>query len=105
MPRYQSQGPEGCFEIRKVHPCLLRLSAVLRQLAFDKLLVLLPGVKWESDKHDALMVNRKIARFFARQFFHLLGYRRKWLDKTHWIIKNREAASRERDYHEAGWYQ
>lgn len=104
MPLYQNSGKDGFFEIRKVAPFMLQLSAVLRKIYFANLLVLLPGVRWESGKHDALMVDRKIARFFAKQFFHLLGYRSRRVNKTHLIMKNREAASREKEYYNAIWY-
>jgi hypothetical protein len=104
MPRYQNVGEDGFFEIRKVPPLMLRLSAVLRKIYFDNLLVLLPGVRWESSKHDALIVNRKIVRFFAKQFFHLLGYRSRQVNRTHLIMKNREAASREKEYYSTIWY-
>ena len=104
MPRYQNVGEDGFFEIRKVSPFLLQLSAVLRKIYFENLLVLLPGVRWESSKHDALIVNRKVARFFAKQFFHLLGYRSRRVNKTHLVMKNREAASREKEYYGAIWY-
>ncbi|MCP4459525.1 MAG: aspartoacylase [Cytophagales bacterium] len=103
MPLYQSQGIDGFFTIREIPPFLLRLSAVLRKIHFDRILPLMPGIRWASGEKDTLIVNRKIARFFAKQFFHLLGYRSKKLDKTHWIMKNREAASRENEYEGAGW--
>ena len=104
MPRYQNVGEDGFFEIRKVSPFLLRLSVVLRKIYFENMLVLLPGVRWESSKHDALIVDRKTARFFAKQFFHLLGYRSRRVNKTHLIMKNREAASREKEYYATVWY-
>jgi predicted deacylase len=105
MPRYQNVGEDGFFEIRKVSSFLLRLSAVLRKIYLENLLVLLPGVRWESSKHDALIVDRKIARFFAKQFFHLLGYRSRRVNKNHLVMKNREAASREKEYYGAIWYE
>ena len=105
MPRYQDVGEDGFFEIRKVSPLMLRLSAVMRKIYLENLLVLLPGVKWESSKHDALMVDRKIARFFAKQFFHLLGYRSRRVNRAHLIMKNREAASREEEYYNTVWYR
>jgi hypothetical protein len=104
MPRYQNLGEDGFFEIRTVSPFLLRLSAVLRKIYLENILVLLPGVRWESEKHDALIVDRKIARFFAKKFFHLLGYRSRRMNKTHLIMKNREAASREKEYYDTNWY-
>ena len=104
MPRYQNVGEDGFFEIRKVSPFLLRLSVVLRKIYFENMLVLLPGVRWESSKHDALIVDRKTARFFAKQFFHLLGYRSRRVNKAHLVMKNREAASREKEYYGTIWY-
>ncbi len=103
MPLYQSQGNDGFFTIRSIPPFFLRLSAMLRKIHFERILSLLPGVNWVSDKQDTLTVNRKVARFFVKQFFHLLGYRSKRIDKNYLIMKSREAASRERDYVEVIW--
>ncbi|MDF9795057.1 hypothetical protein OKW21_000320 [Catalinimonas alkaloidigena] len=105
MPLYQSQGNDGFFLIRKIPPVFLRLSAFLRKFRFDRLLPLLPGVRWLTDQHDVLRVNQNVARFFAKQFFHLLGYRSKQMDKSHLIMKNREAASREQEYQQSFWYK
>ena len=103
MPQYQSQGDDGYFSIRKIPPVFLRLSNYFRKIRVDKLLPIMPGISWTSDKHDSLIVNRKVAWLFAKQFFHLLGYRNKKIDKTHLIIKNREAVSKKEDYKEVLW--
>ena len=103
MPLYQGKGNDGFFEIKSVPKVFLNLSAVLRTIRFDKLLPLLPGVKWSNNKKEKLIVNLKVARFFSKQFFHLLGYRSKQIDKTHLRMKNREAASRKADYKKAPW--
>ncbi|MFK5982302.1 MAG: succinylglutamate desuccinylase/aspartoacylase family protein [Flavobacteriaceae bacterium] len=103
MPQYQSQGDDGYFSIRKIPQIFLNLSSSFRKLRFDKLLPIMPGVSWRSNKKDTLIVNRKIAWLFAKQFFHLMGYRSKKLDKTHLIVKNREAASREDEYGNVLW--
>jgi hypothetical protein len=103
MPLYQGQGNDGFFIIRKVEKLFLNLSAVLRTIRFDKVLPLLPGVRWASDKKDELIVDLKIARFFTKQFFHVLGYRSRQIDRTHLRMKNREAASRTDDYKDAPW--
>ena len=103
MPQYQSQGDDGYFSIRKIPSIFLKLSKYFRKLRVDKLLPIMPGIKWNSDKHDSLIVNRKIAWLFAKQFFHLLGYRSKKIDKTHLIIKNREAFSKTEDYKGVLW--
>ena len=103
MPLYQGKGNDGFFEIRSVPKLFLNLSAALRTIRFDKLLPLLPGVTWSNNKKEKLIVNLKVARFFSKQFFHLLGYRSKQIDKTHLRMKNREAASRKSDYKKAPW--
>ena len=103
MPLYQGQGNDGYFLIRRVPYFFLKLSTVFRKLRLDRILVLLPGVQWLSLRKDALVVNRRIARFFTKQLFHLMGYRSKTLDDTHYIMRNREVASREADYEGSEW--
>lgn len=105
MPLYQSQGSDGFFAVRRVPKFFLDLSARLRGWRFDKVLPLLPGIHWESEKQDTLIVDRRVARFFAKQFFHLLGYRSRRVDKTHLRVRNREAASRTTDYLQCSWYR
>ncbi|MEP2023928.1 MAG: aspartoacylase, partial [Reichenbachiella sp.] len=102
MPLYQNQGGEGFFEISGVHPFFLKLSAILRKTNFAHILPFLPGIRWRSAKHDALVLNLKIARFFTKPFLHLLGYRSRQMDQTHLVVKNREAASKKEDY-SASW--
>jgi len=103
MPLYQSQGNDGFFAVRKISPVFLRISAALRRVHADRLLTWLPGINWASDKRDALIVNRRVARLMAKQFFHLMGYRSKRIDKTHLIVKNREASSRTDEYASVPW--
>lgn len=104
MPLYQNVGDDGFFLIRQIPAYFLGISKVLRKIRFDNILPLLPGVTWQSSKKDTLYVNKRIARFFARQFFHLLGYRSKTIDENYLIVKNREAASRDDDYKNTSWY-
>ena len=103
MPLYQGKGNDGFFIIKKTPLFFLNLSRLLRSIAFDRLLVLLPGVKWSSKSREEMIVNLKIARFFTKQFFHLLGYRSKQTDATHLRMKNREALSRNYEYRNARW--
>lgn len=98
MPLYQDQGKEGFFEIKKVHPFFLKLSAVLRKAKIGHILPFLPGIRWQSADHQALVVDLKVARFLAKQVLHLLGYRSKEIDRKKLVIKNREAASRTDEY-------
>lgn len=98
MPLYQGKGNDGFFMIRKVPRVFLKLSALLRKIRFDKVLPMLPGVKWASNNKDELIVDLTIAKYFTKNFFHLLGYRSRTEDTTHLRVKNREAASRDSEY-------
>jgi len=103
MPLYQTQGSEGFFAIRRIPSIFLKLSILLRNSNADRLLTWLPGVYWASASREALIVDRNVARFFAKQIFHLLGYRSRRRDRDHYIMKNREAASRDEAYTDAPW--
>ena len=81
----------------------LYLSKWLRKIKFDRVLPLLPGVRWENKPHDTLVVDKKIARLFAKQFFHLLGYRSKSMGSNHLIVRNRETASKKKEYPMQDW--
>jgi len=104
MPLYQAKGNDGYFLIKKISGFFLALSAILRQLQIDRIFPLLPGVRWSSEKKEAMIVNLSIARFIARPFFHLFGYRSRQLDKNHLLIKNREYGAKKHDYRNEKWY-
>jgi hypothetical protein len=104
MPLYQQQGAEGFFIIRRIPKILLRLSTILRKVKTDRLLTLLPGVSWEDHKKERLMVNIRVARFYSKAVFHLLGYRNRTLDKSHLLINNREKTAKNSMYKEASWF-
>ena len=100
MPLYQKQGEDGFFIIRKIPQLIIVASAFLRFIRFDSFLTLLPGVTWMSEKKDALRVNLHVARFMARDFFHLLGYRTKQKGNDYLVVRNRERAARTSEYSE-----
>ena len=104
MPLYQDKGDDGFFIIRRVRAIFLRLSAVLRKLKADNLLVLFPGIHWEDKRKHVLKVDLKITRFFAKQFFHLLGYRSKQVDETHLKLYNRARNARTDMYEKESWF-
>nr|WP_299073986.1 succinylglutamate desuccinylase/aspartoacylase family protein [uncultured Allomuricauda sp.] len=104
MPLYQSKGKEGFYYVRPIPKVLLWISKYLRKLKVDQLLVHLPGVKWESLKKDALLVDQKVAKLLAKSIFHLLGYRTRQLDKTHLVVKSRDTASKNDEYLSANWF-
>ena len=90
MPLYQPVGEDGFFIVRKVPRWALSLSSVLRKINFETILTLLPGVSRSPHQPDALLVNKKVARFLANELFHLLGYRRKKDDGEVMIVSRRE---------------
>lgn len=105
MPLYQEQGEEGFFLIRKIPFLALALSAALRRIKFGALLHVLPGVSWANGEKDSLLVNTKTAHFFTKPFFHLLGYRYRVLDETHFAMNNRELTAKNDMYRNTWWYR
>lgn len=75
MPLYQVQGEDGFFLVREFSPFWMRVSWVMRQLGLARVAPMLPGVRRVEGTEDEVVVDKRIARFFARQLFHLLGYR------------------------------
>ena len=104
MPLYQKKGAEGFFIIRPIKPVFLKLSAALRRTKVDGWLVLLPGITWFNKKEGALDVNIKVARYFAKSFFHLLGYRSRRITRTHLKLNNRERVAQSKSYKKEPWY-
>lgn len=90
MPLYQDQGSDGYFEIRRIAPFWLNLSARLRKMRFERVLTLLPGVNTDPKEKYTLVVNRKTARFLAVELFHLLGFRSKTRSETEIRFSKRE---------------
>lgn len=77
LPLYQGQGNDGFFLGHAVNRAWLALSGMMRRLRLDKLAHWLPGVRRQSGRGDALLVNRRVARWFTVEVFHLLGFRKK----------------------------
>lgn len=80
MPLYQDQGEDGFFLVRRFSPFWMWVSVGLRNARADRIARRLPGVREVPGEPDAVEVDRRVARFFARQLFHLLGFRR--VDET-----------------------
>ena len=76
MPLYQEQGEDGFFLVREFSPFWMKVSVVLRRTGVARVAHWLPGVRRADGSRDAVIVNKRVARFFAKQLFHLLGYRR-----------------------------
>lgn len=105
MPLYQEQGGEGFFLINKISKWALASSIAFRKIKMDNLLVYLPGISWQSPEKKALLVNLTVARFFAKSFFHLLGYRAAEKDNTHVLMHNRELTAKNGMYRNEIWYK
>lgn len=75
MPLYQEQGDDGYFLVREFGSVWLRISYVLRCLGAERWAHVLPGVTRDRLDPDVVRVDRHVARGFAKQVFHLLGFR------------------------------
>lgn len=76
MPLYQKKGEDGFFMVRKISPFWIKLSEWLRKRNLDKYVTFFPGVKKDTNRENAYIVNTKTARFRALDFLHLLGFRK-----------------------------
>jgi len=105
MPLYQKAGEDGYYLIKPIPKFALKLSAILRNIKFDNLLVLLPGVSWYDKTKEILLVNTITAKYLAKQLFHLLGYRSFQLDKNNIKFYNRERTSKKAMYKNLMWFK
>jgi hypothetical protein len=103
LPLYQKQGQDGFFIVRKIPNLALVLSTILRKMKFDSFLVLLPGISWASKQKNILKVDLKVARFLARPFLHLLGYRTKRMNGAHLTFYSRERNFKYMHYRGQKW--
>jgi len=77
MPLYQRSGDDGFFITREFSPFWLILSAWLRRIRADRLAPILPGVRRQPHDPETLIIKGRVARWFALEVFHLLGYRKR----------------------------
>lgn len=93
MPLYQPEGEDGFFVVRRIPRWAMGLSILLRNINFDRMLAWLPGISMDPNQPETLVVNKRIARFFTREIFHLLGYRRKKEKAGFMLFSRREIVS------------
>jgi len=105
MPLYQEQGEEGFFYIRRIPDWVLRFSARIRFWNWHRWITLLPGVKWDGESKERILVDLRIARFFTRAFFHVLGYRNRTVQHDYLMITNRELKARSDMYADCAWFK
>ncbi len=92
LPLYQAQGEDGFFLARRVRRVWFTLSAWLRPLGRPGLLALLPGVGRDPHNPAGLLVNPRVARWWAIEVFHLFGYRRQRPRGTALAFSRRETS-------------
>lgn len=89
LPLYQKKGDDGFFLARELRGFWLGLSALLRRARGDRLVPLLPGVRRESGQPDRLLVNRRVARWYTIEIFHLFGFRKRRAAGDRWEFSRR----------------
>lgn len=75
MPLYQEQGEDGFFLVRPVRPFWMKVSELARTFGLPGLVPYLPGIQRHPERHDWIVVHERVARFYSREVFHLLGFR------------------------------
>ena len=89
MPLYQKQGQDGFFVVRRVSRIWMALSSVLRKLKAERFLHWFPGIRKALVGSDSFIVNRHVARWFALELLHLLGFRRHGRSGQYLVVSRR----------------
>ena len=76
MPLYQKLGDDGFFILNKISTFWLKASLVARKIKINHFLRLIPGVRIDPQHRHGLIVDPKVAKFMAKDIFHLFGYRK-----------------------------
>ncbi len=103
MPLYQSLSNDGYFIIKKIPYLFLKVSSLVRKIKLDTILTLLPGVRWADDGKKHLYINQHVAKFFAKDFLHLMGYRVKEKGGHHLVASKREDSQENERYKHEVW--
>lgn len=89
MPLYQEQGEDGFFIVREFSSFWLRVSALLRHLGLASVVHWLPGIRKHPRRPWVYLVNKHVARWYALQLLHLLGFRRVREDGDLLVVERR----------------
>ena len=92
LPLYQGKGNDGFFLALDIHPAWLVASRWMRRMRLDRLVHFLPGVRRVVGGHgqEALHVDRRVARWFIVEIFHLLGFRKRRIHGEHFLVERRK---------------
>lgn len=96
LPLYQGLGSDGFFIAREVHSFWLRVSSALRWLGLERVLHWLPGVHRHPGREATLVIHTGLARWFALEVFHLLGYRKRRSEEGLLVVTRRRYDCRRR---------
>lgn len=91
MPLYQELGSDGFFLIDKVHTFWLKVSEWVRRSHLERFIHWLPGVKRHPEVSGSYIVDRRLARWWALELFHLLGYQRRGGRYDRFLIMSRRS--------------
>ncbi len=97
MPLYQAIGEDGFFVTREFSTTWLTVSSLLRRLQLDRVLHLLPGVTRDLIDPHTLYIDGRVARWFALEVFHLLGYRKRRRQGEVLVVTRRRETRRNQD--------
>ncbi|HSG46627.1 MAG TPA: succinylglutamate desuccinylase/aspartoacylase family protein [Longimicrobiales bacterium] len=89
MPLYQEKGSDGFFLVREFKPLWLRVSGAVRRARLDRVVHWLPGIRRHPTEPHSLVVDRRVARWYALQVLHLLGFRREVEVGTTLVVQRR----------------
>jgi hypothetical protein len=102
MPLYQKLGQDGFFIVRRVGRFWMGLSAVLRRLRAERFLRWFPGIRRAPAGADSFIVDRRVARWFALELLHLLGFRRHGRSGQYLVVSRRPHDQRHLEPRDAG---
>jgi succinylglutamate desuccinylase len=89
MPLYQAQGEDGFFIVREFSSFWLRVSSLLRHAGLASVVHWMPGIRRHPTRPWVYLVNRHVARWYALQILHLLGFRRVREDGDVLVVERR----------------
>ena len=81
MPLYQSKGNDGYFLIRKIPGWTMKLSAIVRKWKLDRILIILPGVKWAKMEIESSkgVGSKRLAQLNSNKYYEeMIAYEKEY---------------------------
>ena len=76
LPLYQALGDDGFFLARDVRSFWMLVARGMRRFRLDAIVHWLPGIRRDPADVNTILVDRRVARWFVTEIFHLLGFRK-----------------------------